>query len=220
MGFRILLSLKFCFPCRPLGYIFANLQIVGCEWQKVCCRSFLLVPSCDSQVLVTFTTGYPVVLGITTQGGSNFSYKMTFFFHYEEISNFSDYVISVFQLPYNNTSKTHNFFKFAKHVSIRRYSSHPQLKIIVLQFECSRIALYLYEFVNYVNKIHVNGITGRQQKDFEEKKKSVKDAKLCPTQGAKMFRVEYSMPQQGVRENLSSEMVSHVHKHWQSNSFL
>ena len=74
--------------------------------------------------------------------------------------------------------------------------------------------------MNYVNKIHVNGITGRQQKDFEEKKKSVKDAKLCPTQGAKMFRVEYSMPQQGVRENLSSEKVSHVHKHWQSNSFL
>ena len=137
MGFPILSSLKFCFPCRRLGYIFANLQIVGCEWQKVCCRSFLLVPICDSfrQVLVTFTTGYPVVLGITTRGGSNFSYKMTFFFHYEEISNFSDYVISVFQLPYNNTSKTHNFFKFAKHVSIRRYSSHPQLKIIVLQLE-------------------------------------------------------------------------------------
>ena len=96
------------------------MQIVGCEWQNVCCRSFLLVPSCDSfrQVLITFTTGYPVVLGITTRGGSNFSYKMTFFFHYEEISNFNDYVISVFQLPYNNTSKTHNFFKFAKHVSI------------------------------------------------------------------------------------------------------
>ena len=137
MGFPILSSLKFCFPCRRLGYIFANLQIVGCEWQKVCCRSFLLVPSCDSfrQVLVTFTTGYPAVLGITIRGGSNFSYKITFFFHYEEISNFNDYVISVFSYLTIILLRHTNLFKFAKHVSIRRYSSHPQWKIIVLQLE-------------------------------------------------------------------------------------
>ena len=41
----------------------------------------------------------------------------------------------------------------------------------------SRIALYLYEFVNYVNKIYVNGITGRQQKDFEVIKK--KELETC-----------------------------------------
>ena len=110
VGFPILSSLKFCFPCRRLGYIFANCRMGMAE-------SLLPVFSPCSQLRLFSSSAcyiyYRVsaaVLGITIRGGSNFSYKITFFFHYEEISNLNDYVISVFQLPYNNTSKTHKPF--------------------------------------------------------------------------------------------------------------